>query len=776
MNKTMKQLQNYAYWSGWKRDVEKHVRRCEVCCRYRHGPKNKQGPLQHAVSNGPMQKFHVDLTGPHVRSKNGFVYLLTGICQFTKYLVAVPLRDKTALSVSRALVKNVYLVYGAVDLQITDQGREFCNEVLDHVAQMMGIQPSRTTAYRPASNGLAERVHSTIHSVFAKTVHETQKNWCEMVPYVAFAYNIAHHSSTSYSPFYLMFGREPRTGLDLLLETPTERFSTNLDDFTEEMSHRMQKAYQLVGDHLGTAFDRAKTRYDSRVKETKFKEGDLVWYFCPRRKLRRNRKWQLMTTGPHLVTKRINLVNYVVKLAPRGRSLIVHVDRLRHYEGETPAMWKGFQEKLADTRESGSHTEEQAPTPLPVEDRDTEPSVTLETTPVQSHSCPSVVETTPDRAGHQQQPESGEPEYSGGAPEYSEYSDAARRPRRIRRRPARFCRASWNTTSLLSEVTSIDSKQVIGKNNNIQKHFGNYKLTTEFKRTMFPCVICQLEVQTEAAIRRHCIMMHGMRWKRNGPPEVVPEPELSKKRLQCRIQQASGPQRRKIQTQLRASEAASQPETAGAGKTLAVPPMTAQVREVRGHPPPSSDGFQFTGDFGEMERWLFGDGPEPNTPEGSLELSFQPPLVTYDQGLQVKPDQAHKGQLVGPAEDLQEFPPAGITFREINDLVSQNQGRTSGQLLDVFVRNHPSKLHRGELKRLQSLITMALLARRELARDIMRAWDQRPPQMEWAIASVEAWMTAQANIFVREMDVEGSHPSEDSLTELGLPFFELGNL
>ena len=81
--------------------------------RYKRGPKFKQGLLQAAPSLGPMQKFHVDLTGPHPRSRKGNVYLLTGICNFTKYLITVPLRDKTAMSVAKALVDKVYLIHGA---------------------------------------------------------------------------------------------------------------------------------------------------------------------------------------------------------------------------------------------------------------------------------------------------------------------------------------------------------------------------------------------------------------------------------------------------------------------------------------------------------------------------------------------------------------------------------------------------------------------------------------------------------------------------------------
>ena len=109
-----------------------------------------------------MQKVHIDLTGPHVKSRPGSTYLLTVICSFTKYLITVPLRNKEAISVARALVKNIYLIYGCVEIQVSDNGGEFWNSVVQGVAELMGVHTYRITSLRPSSNGVIERVHASI--------------------------------------------------------------------------------------------------------------------------------------------------------------------------------------------------------------------------------------------------------------------------------------------------------------------------------------------------------------------------------------------------------------------------------------------------------------------------------------------------------------------------------------------------------------------------------------------------------------------------------------
>ena len=71
---------------------------------------------------------------------------------FSKYLVAVPLHDNSALSVTRALVKHVYMVFGAPELVVNDRGRKFIKKVLDNVHKLMGIQGSCLTSYCQISN------------------------------------------------------------------------------------------------------------------------------------------------------------------------------------------------------------------------------------------------------------------------------------------------------------------------------------------------------------------------------------------------------------------------------------------------------------------------------------------------------------------------------------------------------------------------------------------------------------------------------------------------
>jgi len=111
-------------------------------------------------TGAPMERLHVDLTGPFPRSQeSGMVYICTCICVFTRYAIAVPIPDKSAITVARALIDNVFLKVGCPETLLTDNGKEFENALFRELCRGMDILKARTTMYQSRSNGCIERWH-----------------------------------------------------------------------------------------------------------------------------------------------------------------------------------------------------------------------------------------------------------------------------------------------------------------------------------------------------------------------------------------------------------------------------------------------------------------------------------------------------------------------------------------------------------------------------------------------------------------------------------------
>lgn len=338
VKKTQDHVSQRAYWVNWRADVEKFCRRCHVCQSVQHGLAPRHGQFKDYEANGPADRLHVDLTGPHPVSRQGSVYIMTAIDAYTRFLVAAPLKNKTAVTVASALVERVFLPFGCYRALVSDQGTEFCNDVLNETTRLMGINKLRTTAYRPSANGRIERVHRTLNGLLSKVVSDNQRDWQERLPMVVAAYNAARHDTTGYSPFFLMYGREYRTPLDLTLNVADATRQVEID-FVEQLQDRLREAYTAVNRHLGTSTQRAKRRYDAKLRSIILEPGSYAWYYCPRRRQGKYQKWRRLCTACR-VERRLNDVTYCIQLSPRAKPFIAHVDRLRPLEGDPPPPWK----------------------------------------------------------------------------------------------------------------------------------------------------------------------------------------------------------------------------------------------------------------------------------------------------------------------------------------------------------------------------------------------------------------------------------------------------
>jgi hypothetical protein len=250
---------------------------------------------------------------------------------FTKYVVCVPLRNKQATTVAKAIVENVFLHFGLTELH-SDGGGEFDNEILSEVCRLAGVAKVKTTPYEPSSNPV-ERFHRTMHSLLAKVISEHQRDWDAYVAYATFCYNTSVHRSTGYTPYFLMHGREARWNMDVLLDSQVNARTHN--EHAADLSDRLEEAHRITREHLGTSAAYSKGWYDKRVKQQNFAVGEAVRVLDQRGYPRRTPKWQLPYRQIGKVVQRLNDVTYVISAPGWRKNRVLHVDKLRRLEGES---------------------------------------------------------------------------------------------------------------------------------------------------------------------------------------------------------------------------------------------------------------------------------------------------------------------------------------------------------------------------------------------------------------------------------------------------------
>jgi hypothetical protein len=80
--------------------------------------------------------------------------------------------------------------------------------------------------------------------LFSKIISENLRDWQDELPMVAAVYNAAKHEATGYSPYYLVYGREYRTPLDLTLSTANVSYGETAVDYVEPEIKSCHRPYE----------------------------------------------------------------------------------------------------------------------------------------------------------------------------------------------------------------------------------------------------------------------------------------------------------------------------------------------------------------------------------------------------------------------------------------------------------------------------------------------------------------------------------------------------
>jgi transposase InsO family protein len=332
--KTCERVARRCYFPRWRTYVATVCSKCTVCNAFGRGNPNRQGYMVLQEINEPMGRLAIDLTGPHPPSRRKNIYILTVTDCMTRYLIAVPLRNRFATTVASALLKYVFCRFGLCREILSDQGTEFNNKLLLSLLTSFGIRKLRTSGYRPQANGRSERQHRDMNAMFAKMIDGDPSDWDIVLDAVVMCYNGSVNGSTGYTPNYLMFGREALTPLDLefpLSSSAVDYDQYNYCDYVNKLHEILAEVYEAARLKSANAAQLRKRTYDATVKYTEFQEGDTVGLKRESLKPGEYKKWTLHYEGPYVVIRRLNDVNYVIKRHPVGEERTVHVDRLRRF-------------------------------------------------------------------------------------------------------------------------------------------------------------------------------------------------------------------------------------------------------------------------------------------------------------------------------------------------------------------------------------------------------------------------------------------------------------
>ncbi|XP_055512107.1 protein NYNRIN-like [Leucoraja erinacea] len=265
---------------GFTSYAKKYCETCEICARYNPQGNMKKQQGKYPQPRYPFQNLHMDFI--ELTPSQGKKYCLVIIDVFSQWVEVFPSANADALTVAKALLRDIIPRFGIPEKIYSDNGSHFVNEVIEKLTVTLKIQLKHHFSYHPQSAGLVERTNGTIKSKLRK---ETGFSWIDCLPLVLLNMRMLP-STRGMSPYEILYGKPFQYPvLQRFSETVSE--DSTLAQYMKKM--QINKSRVLKG---LTGLDQAE---GDLVEE--LKPGDWVFVKIIKRKRWSSPQWE----GPYQV-------------------------------------------------------------------------------------------------------------------------------------------------------------------------------------------------------------------------------------------------------------------------------------------------------------------------------------------------------------------------------------------------------------------------------------------------------------------------------------------
>ena len=226
---------SYVWWPKIDSDIEKTVSTCLVCQKIRSEP--VQAPVHPwTFPSKPWSRIHIDFAGPI----SGTTYLVV-VDAYSKFPEVVKMTSTTSTATVNAL-RDIFSRYGLPEIMVSDNGPQFIASEFQQFCRKNGIMHRTSAAYKPSTNGQAERVVQILKSAIAQA-RVTKQDVNVVLARSLLVYRNTPHTTTGEAPSVLLMGRKLRTRLDLILPSVEEHVKKQQYKVLERNGNRSIRSF-----------------------------------------------------------------------------------------------------------------------------------------------------------------------------------------------------------------------------------------------------------------------------------------------------------------------------------------------------------------------------------------------------------------------------------------------------------------------------------------------------------------------------------------------------
>ena len=205
VERTRQTVSEKFFWPTMREDTSRWARECQQCQLAKINRHTTPPIGEFTVPERRFSHLNLDIVGP-LPISNGFRYLLTAVDRFTRWPVAIPMKDITAESVIDSFAHGWVSSFGVPSSITTDRGSQFSSSIWSQLMSTWSIKTHQTTPYHPAANGLVERFHRRLKESLIALSQQQPVNWYWNLPCSLLAIRTTLKPDVGASPADLVYG------------------------------------------------------------------------------------------------------------------------------------------------------------------------------------------------------------------------------------------------------------------------------------------------------------------------------------------------------------------------------------------------------------------------------------------------------------------------------------------------------------------------------------------------------------------------------------------
>ena len=341
--RTLDLLRKGYFWTKMRMKVHRFCVECDTCQRIKPRRGKQPGWHQPMIIEGkkPWESWAHDFCGPFTENERlGVRYdsVWVRIDRFTGMVKLTPIHSTwSAEDLAMGYFMFHYPGLGHPAEILSDRDSKFTGHFWQAVHRKLKTDIKLTTAFRPQTDGEAERKMSEIAVGIRALTDARESDWVDSLPFIEFGSNASTSSSRGYAPFELLYGFIP-SALPLSAGIVHDTNDEDVPAATKWVD-RLRRNQNDAEDALKTArADQAATINKRRCAAAQYAPGDYVLLNSKNIRVQdlRSRKFSDRWLGPFKVVAHTG--NVVQLELPEGWRIFnkFHISMLKKYHGKVP--------------------------------------------------------------------------------------------------------------------------------------------------------------------------------------------------------------------------------------------------------------------------------------------------------------------------------------------------------------------------------------------------------------------------------------------------------